>query len=217
MKKKSNKKDAYFVTKEILKKHKKEIFLKVITSVMLRGALLVIPILYSSSIDNVPLQNYDKAIQYLLLALFMTLFYYFSSHINNIVYYNLYDKIYRNYNWEIIKSTQANSAYSLSRFSLGEYSNMMNTDLAIIVDFLDTGIIRIVKMLEFLVIYGYFFMMNKYLFIISIAVSIVAISINLFRGPKTEKYNLNRKETLDNYISTVNDTFLGMKEIKSLY
>lgn len=217
MKKKSNKKDAYFVTKEILKKHKKEIFLKVITSVMLRGALLVIPILYSSSIDNVPLQNYDKAIQYLLLALFMTLFYYFSSHINNIVYYNLYDKIYRNYNWEIIKSTQANSAYSLSRFSLGEYSNMMNTDLAIIVDFLDTGIIRIVKMLEFLVIYGYFFMMNKYLFIISIAVSIVAISINLFRGPKTEKYNLNRKETLDNYISTVNDTFLGMKEIKSLH
>lgn len=215
-KKKNQKRDALTVTKEIIKSNKKEIFLKVLTSVMLRGSLLVIPIMYSRSIDNVPLGNYEEAIKYLVLALFITLFYYFSSHINNITYYKFYDKMYRKYNWEIIKSTQSNSAYSLSRFSLGEYSNMLNTDLAIIVDFIDTGIIRIVKVLEFLFIYGYFFMMNKVIFIISVLISIVAIAINLFRGPKTEKYNLNRKVTLDNYISTVNDTFLGMKEIKSL-
>lgn len=215
-KKKNQKRDVLTVTKEIIKSNKKEIFLKVLTSVMLRGSLLVIPIMYSRSIDNVPLGNYEESIKYLALALFITLFYYFCSHINNITYYNFYDKMYRKYNWEIIKSTQSNSAYSLSRFSLGEYSNMLNTDLAIIVDFIDTGIIRIVKVLEFLFIYGYFFMMNKTIFVISILISIVAISINLFRGPKTERYNLNRKVTLDNYISTVNDTFLGMKEIKSL-
>ena len=84
-------------------------------------------------------------------------------------------------------------------------------------DFIDTGIIRIVKILEFLVIYGYFFMINKYIFVVSIIISIVSVLIILFRGPKTEKYNFNRKVTLDNYISTVNDTFMGMKEIKSLH
>lgn len=211
------KKDAMTVTKEIISHNKKEIFIKVITSVLFRGSLLVIPILYSSAIDNVSLANYNGAIKFLLLTLFVTIFYYFMQHVNNYAYYRLYDKLYRSYNWEIIKSTQSNSAYSLSRFSLGEYSNMLNTDLAIIVDFIDTGIIRIVKILEFLVIYGYFFMINKYIFVVSIIISIISILIILFRGPKTEKYNFNRKVTLDNYISTVNDTFMGMKEIKSLH
>lgn len=211
------KKDAMSVTKDIIKSNKKEIFLKIITSVIFRGSLLVIPILYSAAIDNVSLGQYDVAIKFLLFTLGMTLFYYFSQHINNFAYYKLYDKLYRSYNWEIIKSTQSNSAYSLSRFSLGEYSNMLNTDLAIIVDFIDTGIIRIVKLLEFLVIYSYFFSLDIYIFIASIIVSIVSVLINLFRGSKTEKYNMNRKVTLDNYISTVNDTFMGMKEIKSLH
>ena len=211
------KRDAITVTKDIVKENKKEIFLKIITSVLFRGALLIIPILYSVAIDNISLGKYKVSIGFLLLTLFVTLFYYFTQHINNFAYYKLYDKLYRSYNWEIIKSTSSNSAYSLSRFSLGEYSNMLNTDLAIIVDFIDTGIIRIVKILEFLVIYGYFFMLDKYIFIASILVSIICILINLFRGPKTEHYNLNRKITLDNYISTVNDTFMGMKEIKSLH
>lgn len=211
------KRDAITVTKDIVKENKKEIFLKIITSVLFRGALLIIPILYSVAIDNISLGKYKVSVGFLLLTLFVTLFYYFTQHINNFAYYKLYDKLYRSYNWEIIKSTSSNSAYSLSRFSLGEYSNMLNTDLAIIVDFIDTGIIRIVKILEFLVIYGYFFMLDKYIFIASILVSIICILINLFRGPKTEHYNLNRKITLDNYISTVNDTFMGMKEIKSLH
>lgn len=211
------KRDAITVTKDIVKENKKEIFLKIITSVLFRGALLIIPILYSAAIDNISLGKYKVSVGFLLLTLFVTLFYYFTQHINNFAYYKLYDKLYRSYNWEIIKSTSSNSAYSLSRFSLGEYSNMLNTDLAIIVDFIDTGIIRIVKILEFLVIYGYFFMLDKYIFIASILVSIICILINLFRGPKTEHYNLNRKITLDNYISTVNDTFMGMKEIKSLH
>lgn len=211
------KRDAITVTKDIVKENKKEIFLKIITSFLFRGALLIIPILYSVAIDNISLGKYKVSVGFLLLTLFVTLFYYFTQHINNFAYYKLYDKLYRSYNWEIIKSTSSNSAYSLSRFSLGEYSNMLNTDLAIIVDFIDTGIIRIVKILEFLVIYGYFFMLDKYIFIASILVSIICILINLFRGPKTEHYNLNRKITLDNYISTVNDTFMGMKEIKSLH
>lgn len=210
------KRDAKTVTKEIILNNKKEILIKLLTSIMFRGSLLVIPILYSYSIDNISLGKYDISIKFLLFTLFVTLFYYLSQHINNIAYYKLYDRLYRSYNWEIIKSTQANSAYSLSRFSLGEYSNMLNTDLSIIVDFIDTGIIRIVKMLEFLFIYAYFFTLNKYIFIISVIVSIIAILINLRSGPKTEKYNMNRKMMLDNYISTVNDTFIGMKEIKSL-
>ena len=107
------------VTKEIIGHNKKEIFIKVITSVLFRGSLLVIPILYSSAIDNASLANYNRAIKFLLLTLFVTIFYYFMQHINNYAYYRLYDKLYRSYNWKIIKSTQSNSAYSLSRFSLG--------------------------------------------------------------------------------------------------
>lgn len=84
-------------TKEIIGQ-KKEIFIKVITSVLFRGSLLVIPILYSSAIDNASLANYNGAIKFLLLTLFVTIFYYFMQHINNYAYYRLYDKLYRSYN-----------------------------------------------------------------------------------------------------------------------
>lgn len=205
------------LTINILKNRKFEIFLKVLTSVVVRGLLLLTPILYSKAIDFIPNGEYNLAFKYLGWALVVTIVYYIFNQLNEIAYYNLYNKLYNQYVWSIIKTTNSNSAYSLSRFTLGEYSNMLYSDLNIIVDFLSTLIIRIVKVLEFLVIYAYFFSLDKIVFLISIAITIVALVIEFSRGSKVEYYNLNRKRELDNYISTVNDTFLGMKEIKSLH
>lgn len=200
-----------------IKKHKLDILWKIITSVSIRVVLLISPILYSKAIDAISESKYNLAANFLILTFFVTGLHYIFNYINQSAYYNLYNKLYRYLGWNIIKNTQSNSAYSLSRFSLGEYSNMLNSDMNIIVDFLDSSIIRIVRVLEFLFIYYYFFTLNKVVFGVTVSVSILAILIEYLRGSKVEKYNLERKQAFDGYLSTVNDVFLGMNEIKGLH
>lgn len=203
--------------KEILKARKLDVLWKVFTSVLLRGILLISPILYSKAIDLIPEGQYNLAIHFLILTFFATALHYIFEYINEHAYYNLYNKLHKDLGWSIIKMTQGNSAYSLSRFSLGEYSNMLNSDVNIIADFLDSTIIRIVKVFEFLVIYAYFFSLNKIVFIVSILISLLAILMEFLRGHKVEEYNLKRKGSFDGYLTSVNDIFLGMKEIKGLH
>lgn len=205
------------LVKEILHNRKWDVLIKIITSVLLRAVLLISPILYSKAIDAIPEGKYNIAINFLILTFFITALHYIFEYLNQHAYYNLYNKLYKDLGWKIIKTTQGNSAYSLSRFSLGEYSNMLNSDMNIIVDFLDSTIIRIVKLFEFLVIYAYFFSLNKIVFIVSISISILAILVEFLRGHKVEGYNLKRKSDFDGYLTSVNDIFLGMKEIKGLH
>lgn len=205
------------LVKQILKKRKYAVILKVVVSIILRSLLLTIPVLYSMAINTITKNNINLAIIYFVIALGITILYYLFNQFNEYAYYNLYNKMYNDFAWEIVKTTQYNSAYSLSRFSLGEYSNMLHTDINIIVDFLDSSIIRLVRACEFIIIYGYFFTLNKFVFTLSIFIAILSMFIEFIRSPKVEKYSLNRKSQLDNYISTINDTFLGMSEIKGLH
>lgn len=203
--------------KQIIKARRWDILWKVVTSVVLRGILLISPILYSKAIDAISELNYNLAINYLLLTFFVTALHYIVSYVNEAAYYTLYNNMFNHLGWSIIKTTQSNSAYSLSRFTLGEYSNMLNSDINIIVDFLSSSIIRIVKVFEFLFIYAYFFSLNKIVFVVSVSISLLAMLIEYLRGHKVERYNINRKSCFDNYLSNINDVFLGMNEIKGLH
>ena len=63
--------------KKIILEAKKEVIFKTITSIFFRGLLLIIPIYWSNSINNLSEGNYSKTYFLVIITLILTLFYYF--------------------------------------------------------------------------------------------------------------------------------------------
>ena len=62
---------------DVLKKCKKELIFKIITSIIIQGLLLIIPVYWSNTINDVSNEIYDKAIDLTIITLTLTLLYYF--------------------------------------------------------------------------------------------------------------------------------------------
>ncbi len=215
MKKKKTK--IQIENKKILKKTWKEFSLKFVTSILMRGILMILPVWYSDAIDWASKGNFEKAYHLIILSLLVYIAYYIVESLNSIVFWNLYNRLYKRYTRLAAYSTFQNSIYSLSRFSLGEYGNILNNDVDVICAFYSNGVMRIVQILEFLIIYSYFFTLNIYIFLITVAVSLLMLGVYMISSKRTQQLNLLRKSTLDNKTSTLHEVFLGIKEIKGLH
>ena len=95
------------VTFNILKASKKELFLKTLTSTLIRASLLIIPIFWSKAVDYVSNKNIRLACLYVFISLIVTIGYWFFEHINQKVFYNLYNKLYSDYMKESVSATQS--------------------------------------------------------------------------------------------------------------
>lgn len=200
--------------KKIIKKSKKEIIFELIVCIVLRTILLINPILYSETINYVSDSNYSEALNILILYVISMSIYKLFEYIRQRTYYSVYGKLYKESTMIGMGYTYNNSIFSLSRFTPGEYLNLMGTDIDIVCSFITNGIYRFVQLLEFIFIYYYFFNTNKVIFIITLIVSaIVLISIILF-GDKIQTINIERKNNYDKKTSALNDFFSGIKEIK---
>ncbi|MFV0249947.1 MAG: ABC transporter transmembrane domain-containing protein [Bacilli bacterium] len=205
------------LTKQILKESKKEIIDKVIISIINRGLLLVIPIIYSTLIDQTTLKNFDIVVYYIIALALFSILYYISDAINMIIFNKLYRKIYHKFVMKAYDSTMNNSLYSLSRFSLGEYSNILRDDVVVMSAYFSNFIMWMVKLAELIFIFGYFFIINKNIFISTLIIFILMIIYLKIGGKKTQIYNDDRKQKLDKNSAIVIETFNGIKEIKGFY
>lgn len=201
--------------KIVLKVAKWEFILKTFTSVVMRGILLVIPILFSAAINYVTISDTNMTIIMLVVSIILAGIYRFFEGYNQVAYYKLYNKLFSYYNTLAISTTKDNSMFSLSRFSPGQYTNMVITDVDIISGFFSSGVIRVVQLVEFLVIFIYFFFLDLYVFLFTLVISIIMLIIAIKLGNKVQKYNENRKYHLDKVTSSAYDYFNGIKEIKS--
>ena len=201
--------------KVTLKVAKKEYFLKLITSLMIRGILLIIPVLFSLAINYVTSGDYDNAIIVLLISIAVTGVYRFSEAINQVTYYNLYTKLFTYYNNLALKKTTENSLFSLSRFSSSSYANIVITDVDIITSFFSSGVIRAIQVVEFIIIYVYFLTLDPIIFISAVIVSLVMIFISIKSGDKVQEYNVDRKTSLDEMSASIYEFFVSIREIKS--
>ena len=102
----------------------------------------------------------------------------------------------------------------MSRFNLGEYTNILNTDIEVISTFYASAIIRIVQIFEFIIIYLYFISLDLWIFIITIVLSIILLIYTIIKGKKTQELNLIRKNDLDERTVIVHEIFNGIREIK---
>ena len=79
---------------QLWKEAKKEFTIKLLTSILLRGLLLIIPVLFSNVINDATKGDYQKAMLYIALSIIITVVYRLSEGINQKTFYKLYNRLY---------------------------------------------------------------------------------------------------------------------------
>ena len=174
----------------ILKRTKKELYHKILTSVLIQGLLLIIPVYWTRAINKATDMDFDTSFKLVIVTLILSLLYYLWSYFNQKTWYGYYNKLYLEY-------TNLVTEASVNDITLGEYTNIINNDIDIIGTFIGNAVTRIIQILEFIVIYMYFLKVDFYIFLITLVVSIFMIIIILFFGSRIEVQNKNRKDSLD--------------------
>ena len=200
--------------RSVLLKNKKYFIIKFICSLALRAFLLAIPIYYSYGIDEITRGNFSAAYNMIIMFFVFTVLYRISEIINQITYYKLYSNLYKTYLDLGLSKTCNNSLYSLSRFSLSEYSNIMSEDFETLSDYYATMVIRIVEIMEAIYIIIYFFTINIMIGYLTLFISLVVLFILIFYNPRIAKTNKERKNRHDKRISLFQELLLSVKEIK---
>ncbi len=200
--------------KKILFSHKGKFIWKFIISIILNVLLLVIPIYYSNLIDAITETNFNNAYFFSIIFGILTISYRFIEYFNQKIYFWLYLSLYKSYMNLGINKTFNNSLYSLSRFSLSEYSNILSEDFEMISDYYSTLVIRIVEILEFIYIIIYFFFINTLIGIITLVSSMIVIFILFYFNKFISLVNTERKIRNDKRISLFQEIFLSVKTIK---
>ena len=200
--------------KKVLKKNSGWFLYKFIASLLIRAFLLVIPIYYSYLIDELTKGNFNASIHMLIMFFVFTMLYRFLEIINQISYYKLYSNLYKTYLDLGFTKTINNSLYSLSRFSLSEYSNIMSEDFETLSDYYATLVMRIVEIIEAIYIVIYFFTINIIIGYITLFVALLVLFILIYYNPKIAKTNNQRKIRHDKRISLFQELLLSVKEIK---
>ena len=199
------KKDNY--TEVVIKDSYKELIYKFITSIFVRGLLLIIPIFWSKTINNLSEFNFYNAYYLIGASILLAIFYYIWLYLNQVTWFRFYDKLYVGYTNLITK----NNTENIKKISLGEYTNVINNDIDILCNFLGNGVVRIIQMLEFLVIYLYFLSLNIYIFLITVVISVIMIIILLISGRQVKNENVKRKSTLDKKTVAANEMYDSIK------
>lgn len=179
-------------TKKILKRVKKEVILKTITSLFIQSLALIIPVFWSKTVNEVTDTNYKVGYYLIIITALLTIFYYFWSYLNQKTWFRLYNKLYNEYTLETISETN-----SINRINLGEYTNILNNDIDIICNFFCNLVTRIFQVIEFFVIYTYFLSFNFIIFSITVIISILMVIVYFKSGKKVQDLNIKRKATLD--------------------
>ena len=202
--------------KKVLKMAWKEAAFKLGISISSRALVMLIPIIFGLMVDNITNEQYNNAYMLGFALIGMYILFRIIDVLNTFVWHKFYDKLYSIYTDIALNKTFNNSMFSLSRISLSEYINIMNNDINVICTFWCDLSIRICRMVEFIIIFIYFFMINTLIGVAGIIVSLIAFTIIFLSSKKIEFLNKKRAANLDSKTSALHELLLCIKEIKTL-
>ena len=203
--------------KKVLTIAPKQYIILILTSIIIRALLLIIPVIFGYTIDFITVANYNMAILLIVSLIIVVLIYRTSEGLYIVAYYKLYNKLYAYYNNLALSKTVNNSLFSLSRFSVGEYTNIVITDIDVISTFFTTGVIRFIQIIEFFVIFVYFFSLDIGIFISAVLLSIIMVFVAIKYGNVLQRVNEKRKKSLDRLTAETYGFFNNIKEVKSYH
>lgn len=199
-------KDNY--TMLVIKDSGWELFYKIITSVFIRGLLLVIPIFWSDTINNLSNNNYHKTYNLIIITIILTCFYYIWQYLNQVTWFKFYNRLSLGYTALITKSNTEN----IKKVSLGEYTNVINNDIDILCNFLGNGVARVIQVLEILFIYFYFFTQNSLIFLVTIVISFLMVILLIITSNQIKEENIKRKNSLDRKTVVAHQMYDSLKD-----
>ena len=203
------------VTKLVLKKSKKFVIFRFIISLVYRAIAMIIPILLSMVVDAATAGKYKQGIIISLVAILSILIFRMFDIINTFSWHKLYNSMYDNYTKIGVNKVFDNSIYSLSRFNIGEFLNMMSTDINVMSDFYCNLIMRLIRIFEVLIIFVYFFMLDIYIGLTGIVMALISLLVIYLSSKKIKKLNHNKSITFDNRNTIINEFLLSIREIKA--
>lgn len=184
-------KDNY--TNLVIKDSYRELFYKIITSVFIRGLLLIIPIFWSNTVNRLSESNFNKVYSLIIIIIILSIFYYIWQYLNQVSWYRFYNKLYLGYTSLMTK----NNSENIKKVTLGEYTNVINTDIDILCNFLGNGVARVIQVLEIIFIYFYFLTESIYIFIITLVISLIMVVLLIISSNQVKEENIKRKSALD--------------------
>lgn len=202
-------------TKLVLKKSRKYIFLRGICSLIYRGIAMITPILFSEAVNYVTDGDYKKAIFISIAGILAVAIFRMFDVICTYAWHKMYNSLYDNYTRIGVNKVFDNSMYSLSRFNVGEFLNIMSTDINVMADFYCNLIMRLIRIFEVLIIFVYFFIIDLYIGIAGIVMGIISISVILLSSKKIEQLNKTKLNLYDDRNTIVNEFLLSIREIKA--
>lgn len=199
-------KDNY--TNIVIRDSYKELFYKIITSVFIRGLLLIIPVFWSNTINKLSEGNFDKTYFLIIIIVILSCFYYIWQYLNQVSWYGFYNKLYLGYTALLTK----NNTDNIKKVTLGEYTNVINTDIDILCNFLGNGVARIIQVLEILFIYFYFLTQSIYIFIITLVISLLMILLLIISSNQIKEENIKRKTSFDKKTVVAHQVYDNLKD-----
>ena len=199
-------KDNY--TNLVIKDSYRELFYKIITSVFIRGLLLIIPIFWSNTVNRLSENNFNKTYSLIIVIIILSIFYYIWQYLNQVSWYRFYNKLYLGYTSLITKNNSAN----IKKVTLGEYTNVINTDIDILCNFLGNGVARVIQVLEILFIYFYFLTQSIYMFIITLVISLIMVTLLVISSNQVKEENIKRKSSLDKKTVVAHQMYNKLKD-----
>lgn len=180
-------------TSLVIKDSYKELFYKIITSVFIRGLLLVIPVFWSNAVNKLSEGNFHKAYSIVIVIIILSCLYYIWQYLNQVSWFSFYNKLYLGYTALMTK----NNSENIKKVTLGEYTNVINTDIDILCNFLGNGVARVIQIMEIAFIYFYFLTQSIYIFIVTLVVSIIMIMLLIISSNQVKEENIKRKSAFD--------------------
>lgn len=199
----------------VLKKSKKYIFWKIIISIIYRGIIMITPIIFGAAVDMVTAGKYRDAILISLCGVLAVILFRINDIINTYSWHKMYNCIYDNFTKLGVNKVFDNSLHSLSRFNIGEFLNIMSTDINIIGDFYCNFIMRVIRIFEVLIIFGYFFMIDFYIGVAGLVMGFISIIVILLSSKTIERLNRTKAYAFDRRNTIINEFLLSIREIKA--
>jgi ABC-type multidrug transport system, ATPase and permease components len=189
---------------------------KMVHSIIYRGCLLIMPILFGITVDRITDGKYDEAVKFAIFLFIVAVVYKIEDIVNTYVWHKLYNKMYKTLTKEALDNTYRNSLFSLSRFSISEYINIMGADIDAICCFFCDLSVRICRILEFLIIFGYLFKVDFKIGLASLISSLLVLFVLIKSSKTIEKLNHVRTVSHDKKTNSIHELLLSIKEIKTL-
>ncbi len=197
------------------KKTSKLLVVRVIFISIIMIANLLLPVVFSEVIDLITVEKYNTAIIMILIGLIVVAIHRILGYAKNHLWHVAYTKMYDIYSEVLFKKTMNNSLYSLSRFTVGEYVNLMHNDINIICTNTCNITFKVVSFVSKIVVLIYFFTIDIYIGILGILALILLFIIMFISQRVIGKVNIIKAKKYDDKNNLIDEFLVNIKEIKS--